>query len=770
MTIYDIKGAGGGVTGAPRKSNKMTAKRGDPKPKPGTAKRGVVKPLVKPLGLHNPRIHKSVAPTPKARKSLVVSPRRSTRHTLGEYINAAIGDLARSPTPSMSTAANTNKPAYDGTGNIYALLADAPDDLPTATSTPFSGSSSEFPPLVCDAPAKRESERSSASTPWTLTSPAASRSPSPTRRNPKRRKIGASTHDKLIAEAENLARRATDFADPLTNLCRDVPGTAPGTKITEVNFTGAPGKRLDDMKRNIQPLLGKAFGSTLLNDEKTFFRVGDKMRRNRYVGTCSKFGRGGPMFAYLQSFLEKNFCPALHEAFPDAILSVAVSGMHVFLGIDAKFHMHPDEMGSCPEQVMFLIHVGHTGVWVQDTGVEGENQSRVERSHGCVISMDKNARVLRHGFSDPKGLGATLLFTVDLKDGADHETIDQIRRHLAVAVNAVMLSFDAETAKPDSSLLAADGGPLAMAWGKFSKDCLSSINSRRGKKGRETMAARHDAVKLVEGLRLKGIQPEPEQAAKAAEALPSVQKERDTLKEARKTMAARHDAVKMVEGLRLKGIQPEPEQAAKAAEALDPVQRQRDGGTKGRKQMADARAAVAAGDETVTDEQRDSVARERVKVRRGGAGGGTRKIRNTKGSRPFVIMYRKVHENEQPRECIGSLSDGKVSLCIDDKYDPVLFAITTECGYKEDAHGQVKLSLKFNEGPAGRFVFKTPTLYYRTAKNSAFFERCTIISGRLLTSEELAENANEASKHRLKCAKAKKARKRGAKAASAVGD
>ena len=88
----------------------------------------------------------------------------------------------------------------------------------------------------------------------------------------------------FIAEAEKLARRSTDFADPLTGLCREVPGTAPGTKITNVTFTGAPGKRLADLKSNIQPLLGKGFGTTLSNT-KTFARVGDVKGKNRYVGT-----------------------------------------------------------------------------------------------------------------------------------------------------------------------------------------------------------------------------------------------------------------------------------------------------------------------------------------------------------------------------------------------------------------------------------------------------------------------------------------------------
>ena len=491
----------------------------------------------------------------------------------------------------------------------------------------------------------------------------------------------------FIAEAEKLARRSTDFADPLTGLCREVPGTAPGTKITNVTFTGAPGKRLADLKSNIQPLLGKGFGTTLSNT-KTFARVGDVKGKNRYVGTpgCSKFGRGGPMFAYIQTFLEETFCPALREAFPDAIRRADVSGMHVFLNRDARFHIHVDEMGSHPEQAMLLIHVGHPGVWVQNTGVSGGHQSRVERSHGCVVSMTKDARVLRHGFSDPKDLGATLLFTADLKDGADNETIENIRRHLAVAVNAILLIFDAETVDPDPSELAADGGPLVMAWDEFEKHSLSQINSRRGKAGGKKMAA----------------------------------------------MCA---AVDQVEELERKKLEPGPELALAAAKALDSVQRIRAGCTKGGK------AGVGA-----------------AKVRRSGAGGGTRKIRVHKGSRPFVVMYRKVHENEQPRECFGAVrTNGEVFCRIDDKNYPVLFAILSEFGYEVDASGRLMLRLRFNEGPNANFVLKHPN---RCPKRSAFFERCTIVSGRLLTTAELKTNEKEASEWQKAKRKERKKAKR----------
>ena len=396
----------------------------------------------------------------------------------------------------------------------------------------------------------------------------------------------AGKSSKIIAEAKKLARRATNFGDPLTGLCRDVPGTAPGTKITEVSFTGAPGKRLEDIKGDIQPLLAKGFGTTLSN-KKTFDRVGDKKNTNRYVDTpgCAKFGCGGPMFAYIETFLEETFCPALREAFPDAIRGVEISGMHVFLNKDAKFNMHRDRMGSHPDQAMFLIHVGHPGVWVQKTSVKGGHQSRVERSHGCVVSMDKNARVLLHGFSDPKHLGATLLFEVDLKDGADTETIEKINRHLAVAINAIMLIFDAETAMPDPSELAADGGPIAMAWNCFNKHCRSDINSVRGKaggkKGGKKTAAMCAAVKLVEESERRGVKPGPKQAAAAAKLLKPVQRIRAGRKAGGKKTAAMCAAVKLVEESERRGVKPGPKQAAAAAKLLPSVQRVRAGRKKG---------------------------------------------------------------------------------------------------------------------------------------------------------------------------------------------
>ena len=64
----------------------------------------------------------------------------------------------------------------------------------------------------------------------------------------------------VIAEAEELAKRSIDFNDSLTDLCKDLPGTAPGTKITEARFKGAAGKRQRHINKNLNPSLAKMFG------------------------------------------------------------------------------------------------------------------------------------------------------------------------------------------------------------------------------------------------------------------------------------------------------------------------------------------------------------------------------------------------------------------------------------------------------------------------------------------------------------------------------
>ena len=73
---------------------------------------------------------------------------------------------------------------------------------------------------------------------------------------------------------------------------------------------------------------------------------------------------------------------------------------------------------------------------------------------------------------DLQGIGATLLFTVD---GADTETVDRIRRHLAIAVNSFLVMYDAKTAEPAAAITKPDGGPRVLPWEKFERSCVSEI-------------------------------------------------------------------------------------------------------------------------------------------------------------------------------------------------------------------------------------------------------------------------------------------------------
>ena len=290
---------------------------------------------------------------------------------------------------------------------------------------------------------------------------------------------------KAIAECKKLIERSMDFTKPVDDLVDDLPDCAPGTEITLPNFKGKAGKWLKATKKAVKPFLAKAFADNL-NNKKTFIRVGTEHpnNTNEYVSTnySTSFGGGGPLFKFVEYYLKKDFIRDLLAAFPGIVLEVKVSGMHVFLSNTAMFNMHQDEMENNKEEAMFFVHVGHSGTWVQETGVHGQ-KSRVERSHGCVVSMTKHARRLSHGFKLPKDLGATLLIRIRLKDGADEEIINNIRHRLAVAVNALMIAFDAMTAKPDHTKLAEDGGPRALPWKAFTPADTTDHNVIRGKAG-----------------------------------------------------------------------------------------------------------------------------------------------------------------------------------------------------------------------------------------------------------------------------------------------
>lgn len=198
----------------------------------------------------------------------------------------------------------------------------------------------------------------------------------------------------VIAEAEELAKRSIDFNDSLDDLCQDRPGTAPGTKITEARLKGAAGKRQRHINKNLNPSLAKMFGGHLI-DSKAFRRVGTPNTGSRYITTpgASSFSSAGPMGEKLAEYLNSDFIVELLKAFPNHNLRIRVSGAHIFLGDDAKFHAHCDKMKSGSEQAMFLIHIGHRGTWVQNmSGRRNAKKSRVERHHGCVVSMTKDAR------------------------------------------------------------------------------------------------------------------------------------------------------------------------------------------------------------------------------------------------------------------------------------------------------------------------------------------------------------------------------------------
>ena len=289
---------------------------------------------------------------------------------------------------------------------------------------------------------------------------------------------------KVITDCEPLYQRSLNFNDALKDLCVDLPGTAPGAMITEARFKAAAGERQRAIAENLQPFLAKAFGDRL-NCKTALRQVGTENTDSRYVETpgASSFSRTGPVGEGLEEFLESEFIHALYEAFPDDVIEVRVGGGHIFLNEDARFRAHKDKMKNCSEQAMFIVHVGHAGKWVQETGRAGEGKSRVVRHHGCVVSMTTDARVLEHGFEDAEGLGMSMLVKITLKDGANAELIDRIRRHLAVAVNTFLISFDAKTAKPDAAMIMPDGGPRVLPWEDFERSCLSEIMSKLGQAG-----------------------------------------------------------------------------------------------------------------------------------------------------------------------------------------------------------------------------------------------------------------------------------------------
>ena len=171
--------------------------------------------------------------------------------------------------------------------------------------------------------------------------------------------------------------------------------------------------------------------------------------------------------------------------------------------------------------------------------------------------------------------------------------------------------------------------------------------------------------------------------------------------------------------------------------------------------MDEARAAVALGGKFANNEQSDAVARQRASIRYDNADGETRKIRITPGCRPFILTYRLLPEGE-PRELISSIDkDGVFLVRIDKEQDPVLFALMDEYGFKDDVKGKKGFpKLKFEEmASGGNFSLVTsaysPNILVEQMRRS-FFDSCCIESGRLVTSEELAENAKKAKERQSK--------------------
>jgi hypothetical protein len=197
---------------------------------------------------------------------------------------------------------------------------------------------------------------------------------------------------------------------------------------------------------------------------------------------------------------------------------------------------------------------------------------------------------------------------------------------------------------------------------------------------------------------------------------------------------------------------------------------------KGSLSMVETRAAVALGGEFANKEQRDAVARESAKIPRGEA----RKIQISAGCRPFILTYRLLPEGE-PRELISSIDkDGVFLVRIDKEQDPVLFALMDECGFKDDVKGRKGFpKLRFEEmASGGNFSLVTsaysPGILVERMRRS-FFDSCCIESGRLVTSEELAENAKKAKDRKSKKSRAREKasrarRKVEAQATSAVSE
>ena len=66
--------------------------------------------------------------------------------------------------------------------------------------------------------------------------------------------------------------------------------------------------------------------------------------------------------------------------------------------------------------------------------------------------MTTDARVLEHGFEDAEELGMSMLVKITPRT-APAPRSSTTWRHLAVAVNTFLISFDAKTAKPDAATI-----------------------------------------------------------------------------------------------------------------------------------------------------------------------------------------------------------------------------------------------------------------------------------------------------------------------------
>ena len=259
------------------------------------------------------------------------------------------------------------------------------------------------------------------------------------------------TYDSIMRECAELRAKVIDDINEgghfAATMCTRIFGTVDGTVIA---FAELPAGQLRDqqvdIESNIDTFNAKAFGDVISKDTGVLRRTGTDHpdNKNRYLTTrgTTSFGNAGPYARELEQVVKFELKPAW-ERLP-GVLSVYISGAHIFLDVLGMFNEHTD--GSAADkrlhispakqnEYVILYHQGRPVWWGQRPFKYSSPEDRkwTMRKHGYVLVMNPGARQLAHMVAGVEGTYGSFLVKL-ITDGLDDErTIAIVQNSLTVA-------------------------------------------------------------------------------------------------------------------------------------------------------------------------------------------------------------------------------------------------------------------------------------------------------------------------------------------------